>query len=268
MVALADWKHTLLDAPLSTYMTRHLAVVHVQTPVDQIAALLDARRISGVPVVDTSGKLTGVVTRTDLVALGALQAGRRAGSPAMPLPHRRAHDVMTREPQTVELGASLREAARVMATHAIHRVFVLDRDVLVGVIGAVDIALAVHDAKIGSELSTIMTAPVVTVAPRAPLGSAIDLLDRLRLSALVVVDEDRPIGLFTQAEALAARDLPRDTPIEMLYETELVCLPATTPLWVAAGHVSRLDVRRVVVCKRDEAIGLVSSLDFARWMAW
>lgn len=269
MVALAARRHkALFEKPLATYMVSDPAVVTPDTPIEEIAALLDARRISGVPVVDAAHHLLGVVTRTDLIALGALQSGRRGASPAMPLPHRAARDVMTAHPETVPASATLRHAARVMATHAIHRVFVLDQSVLVGVIGASDVATAVHDAKIPLELSTIMTSPVVTVAPRAPLGSAVDLLDRLRVSALVVVDDERPVGLFTQTEALAARDLPRSTPIEALYERELVCLPASTPLWIAAGHVARLDVRRVVVCKRTEAIGLVTALDFARWMAW
>lgn len=269
MVTLAARRHkALFERSLATYMVNDPAVVRIDTPVDDIAALLDARRISGVPVVDAAHHLLGVVTRTDLIALGALQAGRRDESPAMPFPRRVAGDVMTPHPETVPAAALLRDAARVMATHAIHRVFVLDQSVLVGVIGAADIATAVHDAKITVELSAIMTSPVVTIAPRAPLGSAVDLLDRLRVSALVVVDEDTPVGLFTQTEALAARDLPRATPIEALYERELVCLPASTPLWIAAGHVARLDVRRVVVCKRTEAIGLVTALDFARWMAW
>jgi CBS domain-containing protein len=256
------------DQPVTAYMVREIEIAHPETPIEEIAAAMDARRISGVPIVDTRRALVGVVTRTDLLALGVLQAGRRAKSPAMPLPPRKAREVMTADPQTISIRATLRDAATVMATHAIHRVFVVDNGVLAGVIGAVDIAAAVHDAKIGFELQSIMTSPLATVAPRAPLGTAVDLLDRLRVTALIVIDDDKPVGLFTQVDALAARDLPRDTPIAALYDPAMVCLPATTPLYVAAGQVARLDVRRVVVCKRDEAIGLVTALDFARWVAW
>ncbi len=259
---------TPFDRPVTTYMARALETARPETSIAEIAATMHARRISGVPVVDDRGRLIGVVTRTDLIALGAFQAGRRGTSPVMPLPRRRAREVMTQHPQSIARSASVRDAARVMATHAIHRVFVTDGDALVGVIGAVDIAAAVYDARAAAPLSTIMSQPIVTLAPRAPLSSAVELLDRLRVNALVVVDDGQLLGVFSQVEALASRDLPRSTPIDLLHDPALVCLPADTRLSRAAGHVARLDVRRVIVCKDREPIGIVTALDFARYVAW
>ncbi|MBL0215311.1 MAG: CBS domain-containing protein [Myxococcales bacterium] len=256
------------DQPVATYMSRALEIAHLDTPIEKIAAAMDARRISGVPVVDATGLLTGVVTRTDLIALGALQAGRRALSPAMPLPRRTAREVMSLQPQSISIRSTMRDAARIMATHAIHRVFVTEGPKLIGVVGAVDIAAVVHDAKISVPLSTIMSTPLVSVSPRAPLASAIELLDRLRVNALVVLDDGHALGVFTQTEALAARDLPRSTPIEALFDPAMVCLPSATPLYRAAGQVARLDVRRVIVCSDRDPVGLVTALDFARYVAW
>lgn len=268
MIANFAARSTPFEQPVATYMSRALEIAHLDTPLEKIAAAMDARRISGVPVVDASGVLVGVVTRTDLIALGALQAGRRGGSPTMPLPRRTAGEVMSVQPQAISARATMRDAARVMATHAIHRVFVTDGSTLIGVVGAVDVAAAVHDAKISVQLSSIMSSPLVSVAPRAPLSSAVELLDRLRVNALVVMEDEHPLGVFTQIEALATRDLPRSTPIEALFDPGMVCLPATTPLFRAAGQVARLDVRRVIVCRERDPIGLVTALDFARYVAW
>ncbi len=259
---------TPFDRPVTVYMARTLETAVAATPISEIAATMHARRISGVPVLDARGRLIGVVTRTDLIALGALQAGRRGTSPVMPLPRRTAAEVMTADPQSIPRTATVRDAARVMSSHAIHRVFVTDGEALVGVIGAVDIAAAVYDSRAAAPLSTIMARPLVTLAPRAPLGSAVELLDRLRVEALLVVDDGHLLGVFSQAEALAARDLPRSTPIELLHDPALVCLPADTRLSRAAGHVARLDVRRVIVCEDREPVGIVTALDFARYVAW
>lgn len=267
MIALAP-ASSWFDRPAAAYMARSLETARLDTPIAEIAATMNARRISGVPVLDDRGRLAGVVTRTDLIALGALQAGRREETPAMPLPRRTAREVMTRDPQTIRSTASVHDAAVALATHAIHRVFVTDGNTLVGVIGAVDIAAAVCDSGAAAHLSTIMTSPVVSLAPRAPLSSAVDLLDRLRLNALLVIDDGHLLGVFSQVEALATRDMLRSTPIDLLYDPAIVCLPADTRLARAAKHVARLDVRRVIVCKDKEPIGIVSALDFARYVAW
>jgi len=266
--ARLDLASSPFDRPVTTYMARALATARPDTAIADIARSMHARRISGVPVLDEGGRLVGVVTRTDLIALGALQAGRRGTSPAMPLPRRTACEVMSQNPLTVSRSASVRDAARLMATHAIHRVFVTEGDDLVGVIGAVDIAAAVSDANIAAPISTIMAQPIVSLTPRAPLSSAVELLDRLRLNALAVIDDGKLLGVFSQVEALAARDMLRSTPIELLYDPALVCLPSNTRLSRAAGHVARLDVRRVIVCQEREPVGMVTALDFARYVAW
>jgi CBS domain-containing protein len=252
------------EEPVVSYMTRNPEVAHLDTPVDEIARVLDTRRISGLPIVDSRGALAGVISQTDLISLGVLQAGRRAKSPVAPLPHRRAHDVMTRDPLAVDSSTSLREAARLMIHHQIHRVFVTEADRLVGVLTAVDLTAAVRDAKMTAPLSSIMTAPIVSVEIHEPLSAAVTLLDTIRITGLIVTEDHVPVGMFTQHEALASRDLPRDTPLENVYDAAVICLPAELKLSRAAAHAAQLAVRRVVACRAREAVGIVTTTDFTR----
>jgi len=259
--------HFHFDEPVVAYMTRDVEIAHVDTPVEQIARAMQARAISGLPILDAKGNLVGVVTRTDLIKLGLLQAGRRPTHSVMPLPHRRASDVMTHGAAEVTSAMSLRYAARMMIDNEIHRVFVTEGGKLAGVICAVDLAVAVRDAKLTAPVSSVMTSPIVTIDIHQPLSAAIDLLDRAHVTGLIVTDEAQPIGMFTQTDALASRDLPRSTPIEATYDAAVICLPAETKLHRAAAHVSDLRVRRVVVCKARDPIGIVSATDFARLVA-
>jgi CBS domain-containing protein len=48
-------------------MTRHVAVVHPETPLRKVVQLMADRHISGLPVVDAKGKLLGMLTEGDLV---------------------------------------------------------------------------------------------------------------------------------------------------------------------------------------------------------
>lgn len=253
------------ERPVSEYMTRDVEVADVETPVEEVARTMHGRGISGLPVL-LDGKLDGVVTRTDLIQLGVMQTGRRWASPApaLPLPPRRAGDVMTREPRVIAPDTPLRAAARIMSEHKLHRLFVLDGEQLAGVISTLDLTAAVRAARIEAPLSSVMTSLILSVDVRAPLGAAVELLARVTVSGLIVTDEGLPVGMFTQLDALASRDLPRDTPVEATYDAAVICLPAETKLHRAAAQAAQLDVRRVVVCRAREAVGVVSGLDFAR----
>jgi CBS domain-containing protein len=253
--------------PVVTYMTRDPEVAHADTPVDQLARTMHARSISGLPIVDAKHHVIGVVTRTDLIRVGLLQAGARHASPAMALPARRASDVMTHGAECVPSDAPLHEAAARMVDRSIHRVFVTEGDRLAGVLCAIDLTGAVRDAKLTAPISSIMTSPIMTVEARTPLGHATELLDRAGVTGLIVTEEAQPIGVFTQLDALAARDLPRATPIEDLYDAAVMCLPGEMKLSRVAAHAADTRVRRVVVCSAREAVGIVSATDFARVVA-
>jgi CBS domain-containing protein len=255
------------DEPVVGYMNRDLEVAHVDTPVDQLARSMQSRGISGLPVLDAKGSLVGVVTRTDLIKLGLLQAGSRPTSSAMILPHRRASEIMTHGAAEVKSSVSLRYAARMMVDNEIHRVFVTEGGKLAGVVTAVDLTSAVRDARIESPVSSIMTSPIVSIDIHEPLSAAVDMLDRFHVTGLIVTDETQPIGMFTQTDALASRNLSRSTPIEDAYDAAVICLPSEMKLHRVAAHVADLRVRRVVVCRDREAIGVVSATDFARLIA-
>jgi CBS domain-containing protein len=255
------------DEAVVSYMTRDLEVAHADTPIEEIARTMQGRGISGLPVVDGRHNLVGVVTRTDLISLGLLQAGRRPTNRAMPLPHRRASDLMTRDPASVDSSVSLRDAAELMTDRQYHRVFVTEGGKLAGVICAIDFTAAVRDAKTDLPVSTIMTSPIVSVDVQATLGETVELLDRIHVTGLIVTDEGQPIGMFTQTDALLSRDLPRSTPIEMTYDAAVICLPSEMKLFRVAAHVADMRVRRVVVCKAREPVGIVTTSDFARLVA-
>jgi CBS domain-containing protein len=135
----------LTDAPapesVADLMTPDPAVVWPDTPLAEVAALLDSRDISGVPVVDWNGWLVGVVTRIDLIRV------RESPDRWAAWPELAARNAMTSDPVTVEAGASIEEAARLLDEHRIHRLVVVDSDGLtpVGVLSATDLVRAMAE---------------------------------------------------------------------------------------------------------------------------
>lgn len=255
------------DQPVSRYMTTGVAAVTADSSLSEVARCLAERRISGVPVIRSAGTIAGVVTRSDLLHAGQFEAVERGGARALRLPERRAIELVTRPPHVCSPETTLRDAARELVRHRIHRLFVVEDDRPVGVISTLDLVAAVRDARVEVPIGELMTSPVLTIAATASLEAAVGELDRAHVTGLVVVDERWPIGVFAQAEAMAARDLPGTTRIEDIHDPAVICMPARTRAYVAATQAAHLDVRRVVACEQQEAVGVVSGLDFARLVA-
>lgn len=257
----------IFEQPVRAFMSRTLETVSPTTEVAEVLRTLQARRLSALPVVNPANVPLGIVSRTDVIKLGLANIALRGTTPSLPLPPRTAGDVMTPDPVVVTPDLPLRDAAQLLIRRGIHRVLVVEDTRLVGVLSTLDLAAAVFEAKIESPLTAWMTSPVVTVESNQPIAAADDLIDRLHVTALVVVEDGWPVGIFGQIEALSARDLPRDTPIGTVLDSAMICLPETCRIYRAAAHAAQLDVRRVIVTRSAEAVGIIGGLDFARVVA-
>ncbi len=251
-------------------MTSQVATVAPDAMLTHVARELDERRISALPVVDAAGAITGVISRADLVHVGRMQAGSHYKASALTLPEKRAAELVAqiaRTPLVIAPTASLRDAARMMCAEQVHRLFVVDGGKLTGVLSTFDLMTAVRNAKIEIPISEIMSTPLFTVKAQQPISVAIERLENARVQGLVVVDDDFPVGVFTQIEAMQARDLPRDTRIDDVFDPSMLCLPDSTKLYRAAEQARRLEVRRVIPCRGREAVGIVTAFDFAKLVA-
>lgn len=117
-------------------MTIEPVVVAVDAPIEEAQRLILEYGISGLPVVDETGELVGVISQTDFMHLGnpdvqALIHHRPSGI--------RVGEVMSRPPVTVTVSTLLSEAARKMVDEHLHRVVVVDdRQRPIGVLSAMD----------------------------------------------------------------------------------------------------------------------------------
>ncbi len=113
-------------------------VVAPDVPVVKVAEVLADYDIGGLPVVDPSGRLVGVVSQTDLVRLWASSIARSAW-PALVV-----RDVMTAPAVTIRGSASLKQAARLMTDREIARLVVVgeDAETALGVISDSDLVRA------------------------------------------------------------------------------------------------------------------------------
>ncbi|WP_250032801.1 CBS domain-containing protein [Paractinoplanes maris] len=123
-------------------MTHKVTTVDVDTPVGQIASLLEREGISAVPVTVPTGGVVGVVSQADLL-VGVAKGERdnaRGGRPKGKATAPRARDMMTTPAMSIGPAASLTQAARTMQDRKVRRLLVTSpQGRLLGVVSRGDV---------------------------------------------------------------------------------------------------------------------------------
>jgi CBS domain-containing protein len=143
---------------VSQLMTRDVVTVRPETPLKEVARILETRAISGVPVLD-GDEVVGVVSSGDVLykERGPLAHREHAQQDGSKLAARTAGDAMTTPPVTVTPSCSVSSAARLLADRGLHRLPVLENGRLVGIITRGDLVRAFtrSDAELEREIRRV-----------------------------------------------------------------------------------------------------------------
>lgn len=116
-------------------------------------------------------------------------------------------------------------------------------------------------------LSDVMTVDVVCVAPDLCLADLTELFLEMNIGGAPVVDDDcRPLGVVSRSDLIAVSD--RSASVASIMMPMAFTLPETATLSRAAALMAFEGVHRIPVVSADgRVVGIVSSLDIARWLA-
>jgi CBS-domain-containing membrane protein len=136
-------------------MTTEIITVAPETEIAQAAKLLLEKRINGVPVVNTAGKLVGILCQSDLIvqqksipipSLFTLLDGYIPLTPSKRLDKEVAKiaattvaEAMTPDPMTVDSETGIEKIAALMVGKNYHTLPVVDAGKLVGILGKEDV---------------------------------------------------------------------------------------------------------------------------------
>jgi predicted transcriptional regulator len=116
-----------VHARVKDIMTIHVVAVGSDASYQEMAAMLRAYRVSGLPVVDAEGTVVGVVSETDLLTRRTAAGGTAA-------------DLMTCPAVTTSPDELVSRVARLMSRRKLHRLPVVDRQGhLVGIVCRSDV---------------------------------------------------------------------------------------------------------------------------------
>jgi len=136
-------------------MSEELISVTPATPVVEAARILLEKRINGLPVLDETGRLVGIIWQSDLVAqqkrfpipsvfnlldgLIPISSPKLLEKEMQKIAASRVAEAMSPNPTTVNPETSLEEIATLMVSKGFHTLPVVERGKLVGIIGKEDV---------------------------------------------------------------------------------------------------------------------------------
>ena len=136
-------------------MTTEIITVSPETEIVQATKLLLENRINGVPVLDETGRLVGILCQSDLIAqqqklpipsfftlldgLIPLTSEKQIDKQVRKIAAVTVAEAMTPNPVTVQPDTNIEEVAALMVDRNFHTIPVVDEGKLVGIVGKEDI---------------------------------------------------------------------------------------------------------------------------------
>ncbi len=140
-------------------MTREVITVSPDTSVEELGRLFIEKNISGAPVVDSEGRLYGIVTENDLIrrekkfniptiikifdAILPLESESKVEEEIKRMTATEVKEICTREVITIEEDTPLSEIATIMSEKKVHLLPVLKEGRIVGIVGKKDVIRAI-----------------------------------------------------------------------------------------------------------------------------
>jgi CBS domain-containing protein len=117
-------------------------------------------------------------------------------------------------------------------------------------------------------LCDLFTKIVVTGRPDESLASIAHLMQEHNIGAVVIVEDQRPVGIITDrdlAMAVGAQGIPLQTQVQNVMTRHVIAIPEDAGVFTATKYMRESQVRRLpIVDRQDRLVGIVTLDDLLR----
>ncbi|MBI5890673.1 MAG: EAL domain-containing protein [Nitrosomonadales bacterium] len=248
---------------LQAILTPSVFCVPADTPLPDVLASMESLHISCAVATDNTRRPLGIFTEQDAIRL---MADRKV------VAELRMSDVMSAPPLTAPADLNFRDAYRLVSDRNLrHLIVVDDESRIVGVVSEADflhhmgMELLVEIKSVGSA----MTRNILSLGEDASLAEAVDLMSGNRISCIVVVRDNKPVGILTERDTVGlARTVgdPAQVNIAHVMKTPVQTIDAAVPIQQAMIRMEASGIRRLVVVEGDTLAGIVTRHDIVKNM--
>lgn len=241
-------------------MAKRVLTIHVHSNVGNAVRMMAASNIGSLVVSDSSGPL-GVFSERDLLSK-VLARGKDPDATVI-------SEVFAPRFVSVERGTTILLAAKTMMKRK-SRVMVFDGADLVGIVTATDLVRAIRSFDRPLDLTNVMSARVAVELPETPLAMVVRRMAEERIGSVLVSENDRPYGIFTERDLLLkvlAHKRSLDSTVGEFASSPLVVAPISIDGVQAATMMVASRIKRLPLKKDDKIAGIVTARDIVEAFA-
>jgi CBS domain-containing protein len=144
--------------------------------------------------------------------------------------------------------------------------------ILIAIVGAIyAYSMRLRDKR-AAPLSRIFaeSEAIHSVSPDTLVTECVRAMAAAKIGALIVMDSERLVGIFTERDALnkvlaAGRD-PRSTKVSEVMTKDPYCVPPTTTVGAAMQLVTKRRFRHLPIVQDGKVLAVLSSGDLTHWL--
>ena len=112
-----------------------------------------------------------------------------------------------------------------------------------------------------------MNSSVLSLNSTVPASDAAKLLEDSKTSAIVVMENQIPVGIVTNKDLMikiVAHSYPLDTPLRRIMATPLISISPATDIKEALELMASKKIRKLPVIDKEDVVGMIIASEIAR----
>jgi len=246
-------KMEMRELKVADYMTPNPVTVQSEVTFPNAITIMASKRIGNLIVIEND-KPAGLLTEREILQYLVLNRE---------VPDKPIKNVITRSFTRITLDTSILDAAKTMISKKT-RLLVFDDDKLAGIITASDLVRAFRKTDRNPSLEGIMTMKIFKVPYDDTIFGAAKLMHEKRIGSVVVTQNERSYGIFTERDLLV-KVLTKGVDLEEKVGEYCSSPLITTLIGIrakdAAGIMSANNIKRLPITKDDRLVAMVTARD-------
>jgi CBS domain-containing protein len=114
----------------------------------------------------------------------------------------------------------------------------------------------------------VMTTKVKTTRPFSTVKDAVEKMNRFAIGSLVVVKDDRPVGIVTERDIMQKIVAPffdlSVAKVKDIMSTQLITIRGDVGVEEAASLMVKKKIKKLPVVEDEKLVGMITSMDIMR----